>query len=219
MKGPSGKRRRFQFSLRTLLIAVAVIVVLLAGWRLLVGPYYRQHATMAMIERMNGPHGEVGTYETEAADTWLAQLSPGYFKNVVRVFLFEPSDEVLENVAALPELKVLTIRQGVRDNQLRLLASAKSLRALHIIYAPIDGTGLVHLTALPNLLGLQLDGTLINDRHLVHLRALGKLRSISLYRTPITNEGLIHLEGLNKLEELDLSETKVDDAGLVGLVP
>ena len=48
------RRRWFQFSLRTLLIAVTLVAGLLVAWRVHVEPYRRQRETMALIKELGG---------------------------------------------------------------------------------------------------------------------------------------------------------------------
>ncbi len=57
------KRRWFQFSLRTLLIAVTLAAGLLVAWRVYVEPYRRQLETTKRIEELGGKY----TAEPEAA--------------------------------------------------------------------------------------------------------------------------------------------------------
>ena len=50
---PSKPRRRwFQFSLRSLLIAVTLFAGLLVAWRVYVEPYRRQRETMKLFEEL-----------------------------------------------------------------------------------------------------------------------------------------------------------------------
>ena len=51
---PKPRRRWFQFSLRTLLIAVTLVAGLLAAWRAYTEPYRRQRETMKLIEELGG---------------------------------------------------------------------------------------------------------------------------------------------------------------------
>jgi len=56
---PKPRRRWFQFSLRSLLIAVTLVAGLLAAWRVYVEPYRRQRLTMkdaAVIEAADDRH-------------------------------------------------------------------------------------------------------------------------------------------------------------------
>ena len=49
---PNPKRRRFQFSLRSLLVAVTLVAGLLVAWRVYVEPYRRQREVMALITEL-----------------------------------------------------------------------------------------------------------------------------------------------------------------------
>ena len=53
---PKSRRRWFQFSLRTLLIAVTLVACLLMAWRVYVEPYRRQRETMALIKELGGSY-------------------------------------------------------------------------------------------------------------------------------------------------------------------
>ena len=81
--------------------------------------------------------------------------------------------------------------KNIRDDDLKVLASAEMTRSLHLFKNEITDSGLVHL------------------KNLRHLQFLDLRRN-----TGITDEGLKQLENLKELEQLVLIGTKVTPAGV-----
>jgi hypothetical protein len=78
----------------------------------------------------------------------------------------------------------------IRDDDLRIFASAEMTRSLHLLRNEITDEGLVHLK---------------NLRH---------LQFLDLRHNEITDDGLKHLENLHEMELLILIGTKVTPAGV-----
>jgi hypothetical protein len=95
----------------------------------------------------------------------------------------------------------------------------RELKVLNLRSTQIDGSGLVHLQALPKLEELVLVQTHCNDAGLLHLRTMTQLKTLYLSQTKITDAGLINLKPLKNLEILNFQETEVTDKGLVHLLP
>ncbi len=101
------KRRWFQFSLRTLLIAVTLVAGLLLAWRVYVEAYRRQRETMKLVEELGG------NYKTEpGAPDWLRELfGKENFQNIIEIGLVatEVSDADLAHLKGLRNLQELNL--------------------------------------------------------------------------------------------------------------
>ncbi len=85
---PKSKRRWFQFTLRTLLIAVTLAAGLLVAWRVYVEPYRRQRETMKLIEYVgslvvDGPTGRPTEYDGSHVEPlgWWDEFWQRHFEN------------------------------------------------------------------------------------------------------------------------------------------
>ncbi len=63
-----------------------------------------------------------------------------------------------------------------------------TLRELYLQQTQIDGSGLIHLSALKNLRLLDLSKTKINDGQLLHVLQMPALEDLYLYETGISKE-------------------------------
>jgi hypothetical protein len=145
----------------------------------------------------------------------------------------------LEHVAALNQLEVLRLPDGITDEQLAsfqcfgslrelglpaakisdrglgVLAKAKKLQWLHMGHLSISGKGLAALTKLPALDTLALWRSTLRD-------GLGGLRGATLQRlqllgVPVTDADLEHLATMKSLREIHLEQSKLTNAGLMKL--
>ena len=97
-------RHWFQFSLRTLLVAVTLVAGLLVAWRAYVEPYRRQRETMALIKELGGK------YTTEpGGPEWMRDwFGADNFQNIVLVDVADCDDpeKYLGQIASLPPCSV-----------------------------------------------------------------------------------------------------------------
>jgi hypothetical protein len=192
------KRRRFQFSLRTLLI-FTLFVALACAW--LTGKVERKRRERASVEALR-KKGAMVTYDynlvrgrngTPTGPAWLRWLlGENYFSEVVWLNMVgKSSDEDLTPVAELVQLESLDLMGPTfTDAGLRKIA---------------------HLTKLRRLM---LSQTGVTDAGLANLKELTELDDLWLYGTKVTDAGLVQLRGLTKLTHLSLSFTKVSDRGV-----
>ena len=215
-------RRRFQFSLRTLLILVAVVSL---GLGLLVKPLNecrRKQAELRAFELANRLGGQV------AEDGWadirfdgirldgvdLQDLDgyPGFRLGLTNTSV---SEEVVTHLRVLRNLKYLDLSGSkVDDAALVRLKGLPSLRGLILMNTSITDDSLRHLEGLVNVRSLFLDGTQITGPGLSHMKSLSNLGVLCLRNTPVTDDGLEHLKELKSLRYLYLMNTRVTDAGL-----
>jgi hypothetical protein len=198
---PKRKRRWFQFSLRSLMIAVAVLCCVMA----VVNSRANQQRRVA--QRIKDAHGLV-FYDYQLDDklnmrtddpqplgpVWLRQvIGLDFFATVVSVRVNLASDEYLDAAAELPDLR-----------DLRIACDSK-----------ISDRAWENLTRLTSLESLYLRG--IRDSAMSNLRGLSRLRLLDITNTDITDAGLVNLKGLKGLRTLNLGGTKVTDAGVASL--
>src|SRR5436305_672385 len=119
-------RRWFQFSLRTLLIVIAVAAALAFAYAKTIEPYRLQREAMAVITNFGG------SYKTEDAVGWVRYLDKDA-QDVVVVDLADCDrpDEYWPHLARLPRLRTLVIGgHSVGDEQVAALGRVGSLRGL-----------------------------------------------------------------------------------------
>ncbi len=191
-------RRRFQFSIRSLLVLVVVVAVPCSWMTVELKNADRQQAAKTAFQRFPGyveyGYERTGQQPASLAPAWLFRLlGCDFFASIERVCLAcdrRFTDADLEHVESLPRLKLL--RLGGAD---------------------ITDDGLKHLAVLTDLEELSLHRTHVGDAGLEHVQGLTQLRRLNLYATNISGSGLKYLKRLGRLEDLCLSKTKVSDLG------
>lgn len=105
----------------------------------------------------------------------------------------------------------------VSDNDLERLKPLTNLRRLVLDGAPIKGTGLVHLKALPALTELRVGCFTLTDLGVGNLAELKQLERLLLAGSDVSDAELKSLRGLTRLQELNLTGTQVTAAGIADL--
>jgi hypothetical protein len=229
-------RRRLQFGLGTLLLAVTVFGVWLG---IAVNKAHQQRRAVAAIEALQAKLQF--DYERDAdgqripdarppGPKWLrALLGEDYFRKVVLVdFAFgytqlrgrsKVDDQSLSCVEALADLEFIDLdhNPAVTDKGLVHLRNLKNLRRLSMYHCNVTGTGFVHLKAAPQLRHLAISYTPLTREGVSVIGKLQTLESLSMAHTPVTDDDLAALESLDKLKLLWLDHTAVTDRGLVHL--
>ena len=197
----SPARWRFQFRLRTLMLAVAVCAVACSWFAVRKDRAARQlAATKALGDRV----WVVYDYELDADGlrTEGAQPpGPAWLRNLLGGDFFADVEAVWGT-------------SGFDDDDMAHLKGFPRLRYLNVFNSRVTEAGIVHLKSLPELENLSLGGTRITDAGLVHLQQLRKLEGLGLYSTGVTDEGLAHLHDLAGLKRLGLFSTKVTPQGI-----
>ncbi len=148
----SGRRRRWlQISLRTLLLAIALVAVaaLAASWY--EAPDRRQREAMAAIEAAGGSY-----QAAPAGPAWLRRLfGEDSFRNVTLVKVGDCDDPAayLDQVAGLPAIETLVVGgPAFTDEHLQRLHGLTTLTGLVLDCTEATGDGLAALReALPSL--------------------------------------------------------------------
>ena len=99
------------------------------------------------------------------------------------------------------------------DDELGNLATLHSLESLDINGCAVRNVGPA-IAQIKTLLGLNLEGTQVDDAQIPHLSSLPRLKSLYLSGTNVTAKGIASLKGLTTLKKLDLSELPVSRENL-----
>ncbi|MFC1596696.1 leucine-rich repeat domain-containing protein [Planctomycetota bacterium] len=186
------KRRRFQYSLRTLLVVMLLVSI---GMSWLAVRRHRVRRQREAVEAIKELGGRVQSEEGTQVPPWLREL-------LGDDFFF---------------LKVHTIDLNatpVTGARLEHLKGLKYLRMLDLNGTQVTDAGLEHLKGMTSLQELNLNGTQVTDAGLEHLKRLTSLKRLWLDNTQITDAGLKRLKGMTNLQGLTLSNTQVTDAGV-----
>lgn len=212
-------RRRFQYSLRTILLVTLVSSLLAGFWVWHIKPYLHEARVARYIERLGG-----SVKLTPDGPAWLRGIAGDKpFRRIVQASLGSPKVREVE-FSDLPRLEWLSLGAPMAKIRLARLPAVKTLS--------VEAEGLA-LNGLPRLRELHLRGKLIQvelrelpnleivycygpltDKHLAVFASLPRLKWLELSRTRITNDGLAVLGRLPCLEELRLTSTAVTDAGM-----
>ncbi len=196
------RRRRLQFSLRTMLLAMLVVALLL-GWLgekakvarrqqraaeaiLAIGGHVQYAYQRVLWTASTTPRPAVA--REPPGPRWLRwMLGEHFFAQAVLVWL--PSEVTDDDLAHLDDLPYLT--------------------DLGLPCAEVSEAGLRHVWKHHGLRLLSLRGVPITDADLVHLRSLNELQSLDLSHTPITDEAVQTLRRLPNLRGVELEGTHV----------
>lgn len=195
------KRRWFQFSARTLLLGMFAISLMIAVWSWHVRRELHYERLVTELKKMSGYADRSGSFFIRPSQAALdlvrtlpkheiQTLGLGHFSESDKEFVFpeasDINDATLAELAALPELRRLVIRQ-----------------------TQITDRALTVLRRFPHLELLELDRNPLTDDCLEQLNQLSQLKSLGLRNTDFTDTGLAHGATLPQLTTLDLSGTRL----------
>jgi Leucine-rich repeat (LRR) protein len=212
--------RRFQYSLRTLLVTVTLCALPFSwlGWR--VNYYRRQHVVRHLVS------DAAARVQVRPAinPSWMACMIPSDWIPQLERIDFRGKDVSSRDIAVLTQCQTLEDLEAVglrgtriTDESLEYLSELKNVRILDLGNTGVTGHGLRHVARMTGLQCLWLDETLIDDHSLACLANLKQLRLLSLRRTRIDWSGLAHVGRLPHLEDLSLSSTSVTNESLSSL--
>ena len=192
-------RRWYQFSLRTLLIAMTVLCIGPGGYVAFEQEKARENQrAVAAIEKLGG---YVFYDEKAPARSGLTRLILG--------------DDSFGNVNGVDFNPLKTENRQITGADLRHLKSFPRLNHLVLKNCrQITDGGLAELSGRASLQYLYLNDTPITDAGLAHLAGLASLEELSRTRTQVTGPGLVQLSGLTKLNFLYLYSTRVSPASV-----
>ena len=226
-KPASPDRRFLQFSLRSLLVAMAVLSLLFG----MVGRWLQQvraEQQAAMEIQKLGGRVQFRSRLDEAIgwqssgnhkpSRWLP--GDGYVHGVYLHFAHladapQVTDESLVHLKPLVHLRVLEISHPkISDAGLEHLAGLTQLEHLGLRRTAITGFGFDYLKGFKKLKTLDLAFTKFDDAGLQYIEGWTNLRELYLSSTDITDAGLRYLRELHSLESLILDDTSVTSAGI-----
>ncbi len=219
-KKVSGRRWRFQYSLRTLMIVVSVCGVL-SGWvGMMLERAREQRAVVKKIKALGGSvyydyqitEGQWGYHpaNTPPGPGWVRWiLGDDIFAYATAVFFNSTQSTVKDNdlvlLRKLPRINaVILASPSITDNGLAIVGSLPELSELNLSDTSVTGEGLAQLEKARKLEHLTLDGASVGDSTIAHIDKLSNLQSLQLVRTSITDDGLRPVAGLSRLCWLDL---------------
>jgi hypothetical protein len=198
---PKPWRRFLRFSLRGLLVLVAVCSV----WLGIAFHRAREQArAVAIIKHHSGyivydynqlPTGFFDFKARSGIPEWLLDiLGEDFFHDVTYVKADRVRDDVLEVICGLREIRLLILDESA-----------------------ITGRGMAHLKRLHKLDILEIDSPLIDDRALAEIAGSRHLRVLEISNANVGDEGIEHVKRLARLQELRLHNTRVTSAGAAAL--
>lgn len=206
------RRRWFQFSLRTLLLAMLVFGCGL-GW--LASKRMKSQKAWEPIRSAERRRSFFNLEEGTWVEKKLGIDVPKASKIVVVCSsdLFESGD-----LAQIPTLQdIQAFGPAVTDDDLKLLENLPELRSFDVHHSQITSQGLSHFRGLSKLEHLGIDGSDVTDEGLTTLQ-LPHLKSLSIGWTSVTDAGVASLIKQTSLEDLNLQKTKVTDACIDSLL-
>ncbi len=231
-------RSRFQFGLRSLLIAFTIAGLGLGWLGMFLNRTRQQRACVAKLVAA----GAVVSYSGPKNRPGLVRfLGPEYFYHVFHVdwncrgggppdltylhglerlsdlSLFETNigDGDLADLEPLSNLWNLSlVRTNISRDGLAPLQRLPGLRLLTLADCRLEDGALAPLSRLTPLKGLDLHRSSVGDQELRDLKGLTSLAQLGLWDTKITNDGLVHLQHLTQLKRLELRDTQITAAGL-----
>jgi hypothetical protein len=213
-------RRRFQYSLRTLMIVVTVFAIVCSWFTVKMQQAKKQQESVEAIRKW-GRNVRI-TYDwqrsTPLIPGWVRNLvGEDFFYNVYRLDILNTdlANTDMTPIKGLVQLEVLSFGgYKIKEDELKSFKELPKLRMLELVDTNMTDAGLAQLAGLKHLEFLSLSGTDITDAGLEHLKGLTKLQTLWLAGTQVTDAGLEHLKGLTQLQVLYLAETKVTDEGV-----
>lgn len=220
--------RRFQFSLRTLLVVFTILSV----WT---GVYVqRARRQRDAVDFLRQQPGVDVQYDYEDASKKLGSgsavkplsaqlLGIDMVANVSGVMVLgwdkrraAPFDDAdLVQVGAFPKLKHLRLDgTKVTDRGLSSLAYLRHLQSLYLRGSSVTESGLAYVSQLPELKAMILDCPIsINQEGYAFLAQAPSLRFLDLRETPVTDSNLLRLSRSESLRELHVSGRNLTAAG------
>jgi hypothetical protein len=196
------ERRWFHYSLRTLLLFVAIASAGFGWLGMKVRAKQREREAVKAIDNSAG-YFAYG-YQLDAGRNRVAPVPPGpaWLRKLV-------GDDFFADVEVIG-----CGHRQLSDKDLSHLRVLPGVKELELGGCELTDAGLAQIEGLSRLKNLWLYHTLITDTGLVHLEGLTSLESLDLRYTKVTDAGLSHLHKLTRLKQISLVGTKVTDGGV-----
>lgn len=218
--------RRFQFSIRSLLLLTVAVAVPFSSLAVELKKSKEQQKAVEAITKLGGQVGygydivinnQLVPWTEPPSPALRKLLGDDFFSDVTSVLLSssKATDADLEHLGRLKNLRYLDISQTmISDAGLVHIEGLMQLKTLDFHLTQVTDIGLKHLIQLNELKNLNLSNTQITDTGLESIGLLTKLKDLDLSWTQITGVGLKHFIALSHLQKLCLSHTKIAGAGL-----
>lgn len=220
-------RHWFQFSVRTLVVAMIVVGIWLG---IVTNRARRQREAVSAISQVGGTvcydYQKAGKRpnafdprKLPPGPEWLRRLiGPEIFQDVVMVDLKgKPiNDQLFNELRKLPKLENLNLNDTtITDSEMAHLAHLHNLQYVALWNTNVGDAGLAHLAGLHKMYALILDGTKVTDEGLKHLEGLTNLEEwLGICDTEVSDAGLQHFKRMTKLHNLNVRRTKVTEDGV-----
>jgi len=179
------KRRRLQFSLRTLLVFFVVAALLFGYLASLWQAHQKKVALVRAVEARGG-----GVDVEAVGPDWVRRIG-GYHKYGIH---WNPRIGIFDRIEGV------RFRHGdVTDDFLPRLAGFPHLKSLNLNRTAITNEGMGHVARLASLEELNLSYTAITDDCLPQVGKLARLRELTLGHTRVCGRGFHRLEALPNL--------------------
>jgi hypothetical protein len=198
--------RRFQFSLRALLVVLTLGCISLGGYA---DGVRRQREALALVESLGSLayHG----YEWDDGRDWfrtglLHEPGPAWLRQIVGIEWLDPVVAIRFAGAPVSDADLIRLIEGLPE-----------LRYLELSHTAIGDRGVSNIDRLRQLRKLEMANTQIGDRALEAIGRVRLLRSLDLCDTRVTDNGLPLLYGLADLRSIYLESTAVTLDGMAKL--
>jgi hypothetical protein len=229
---PKSLRRWRQFSLRAILLVILLVALGMLILREYLKPYWRQQATMALVERLGG-----NCQTAEAGVRWLRVFGALHNVSAVNLAACDAPDAYVSDLAELPAIELLIVGgPAFGDEHARRLHRLRTLRCLILDSTSVSDDGIAALREV-------LDTT---EVHASQRRAIAALQPLGVLQrlpnaAPARLRGLVgdewfeeattfesrflasplfcdhdmdYVKGLSRLVNLHLVGARLTDAGL-----
>ena len=212
---------RFRFSVRTMLVATAVLSALLG----LVGNEVQQlrfhRQAVRRVRELGGSCGSVvgNSFGESWGPKWCPLIKDSMYADFECVWLNSTGnaglrDEDLAVLKHFPRLRVVEFSAPLlTDVAMTHLGEIDSLRELTLYETQVTGQGLRRLRGI-SLEMLVLGGPAVTDEMLKALDAFPLLRKLMITESSVTDKGLENLAHVPRLEKLYLSRSPLGDASM-----
>ena len=225
-EGPKTRRLWFRWSLRTLLVVIAVLCVAVA---VPVNRASRQRRAVARLHEIDG----IERYDYEVTPkgpppklAWLRNLLDIHFFDTVTIVFFIGSNAHgadLKVLGEFPHLAFVNMEQSnVTGDDLAYIEHLRNVKSFGLGGSNATNVALEHVCRMPQVESITVDlfnrgASKVTDKGLVPLAQLKKLSSLALNGGYISDAGLVHLEPLTTLKQLTLYDTQVTKDGIARL--
>jgi Leucine-rich repeat (LRR) protein len=211
-------RRRFQFSLRVLLLLMLVAALPLSWIATRRVHTTRERAAIDDIRRLGGQFAFFGRKEWFGwkPPRWLYQMTGGGPRTAVLWFP-EPSEfsdahaDLLLRLDPLPQVSLHNTR--ITDRALNAVAGHDGIERLDLKRTAVTDTGVRHVAGMSRLTSLDLRGTKVTHSGLELVGRMPELKVLELGGHLINDRAIEHLKGL-QLVWVGARETAITDESL-----